>query len=147
MEVADVTLPAKFDFDTLVLHITHVAKRLGFAHIAWDRHSKDHAVGLLDEVIDTEGECILHEAEVDTKVVLLRLLPLEVGVGDTVGLGTVLLGGDATEEDVVAHRGEGGVGEVTDVLVTILTPAVTQLADGHPFGHVEEWFAYEVPTK
>ena len=86
MEVADVTLPAKFDFDTLVLHVTHVAKRLGFAHIAWDRHGKDHAVGLLDEVIDAEGECILHEAEVDTKVVLLRLLPLEVGVGDTVGL-------------------------------------------------------------
>ena len=69
-EVADVTLVAKFEFDTLVLHVTNITSRLVLAEVAWYRHIDDHTIGLLDEVVNGEGESLVEETEVETEVSL-----------------------------------------------------------------------------
>ena len=118
---------AKLKLNARVLHVAHVAVGLRFAHIAWDRHLYDHAVGLLYVVVGSECEGAVEECEVKTYVGLFALLPLEVGVGKAVSLRADSQIGICAEVVVATHRGECGVEEVADIVVTVLTPAHAQL--------------------
>ena len=117
-----------------VLHISHVGKRLSLTYITRDRHLDNHSVGLLDEVVNGECQCIVEEAEVKTDVCLLTLLPLEVGIGKAVGLRAIYHRGSLAEIVVAcaAHCRKCGVSEISDIVITVLTPREAHLEIGKP---------------
>ena len=132
---------------TRVLHITHVADWLGLTYVAWDRHSNQHTVGLLHIVIGTEGQCTAEESEVETDISLLTLLPLQVFIGCGIRLRTIKLDCILSEEHVVAHSSQYGIAEVTDVIITILTPASTELQVAQPVASaLHEFLVHNVPS-
>ena len=140
-------LVAEFEFKTRVLHITHIADRLCLTYITWDRHGNQHTVGLLHIVIGTEGQCTAEESEVETDICLLTLLPLQVWIGCCIRLRTIKLDGILTEEHVVAHGCQYGIAEVSDIIITILTPAGTELEVAQPVaGALHKLLVHDVPT-
>ena len=145
--IRDVPLIAELKLKTRVLHITHIADRLSFAYIARNRHCNQHSVGLLHIVIGTEGQCTAEESEVETDISLLTLLPLQVFIGCGIRLRAIKLGCVLTEKHVVAHRGQYGITEVSDIIITILTPAGTELEVTQPVaGALHKLLVHDVPT-
>ena len=145
--IRNVPLVAEFKLKTRVLHITHIADRLCLTYITWDRHGNQHTVGLLHIVIGTECQCTAEEAEVETDISLFTLLPLQVWVGCSIRLRAIKLGGILTEEYVVAHRGQHCVAEITDIIVTILTPAGTEFQVAQPVASaLHKFFIHDVPS-
>ena len=140
-------LVAKLELKTRVLHITHIADRLSFAYIAWNWHRNQHSVGLLHIVIGTESQCTAEESEVETDISLLTLLPLQVWIGCCIRLRTIKLNGILTEEHVVAHGCQYGIAEVSDIIITILTPAGTELEVAQPVaGALHKLLVHDIPT-
>ena len=84
--IGDVPPVAEFKLDTAVLHVTDVGQRAGLTDVTRDGHLDDHAVGLLDVVVNAEGQLVVPEAEVQAEVGLFALLPLQVFVSQAVGL-------------------------------------------------------------
>ena len=84
--------------------------------------------------VNGTGACVVEEAEVESEVGLLALLPLQVGISKTVGLGAVNHRGCLSEIVVAgaSHGRECGICEVADVVVTVLTPAEANLEVGKP---------------
>ena len=140
-------LIAEFEFKTRVLHIAHIADRLSFAYIARNRHCNQHSVGLLHIVVGTESQCTAEESEVETDISLLTLLPFQVWVGCSIRLRAIKLNGILTEEHVVAHGCQYGIAEVSDIIVTVLTPACTELEVAQPVAcALHKLFVHDVPT-
>ena len=147
MCVADVPLVAQLELYTLVLHVAGVADRLRFTHIGRNGHRHQHAIGLLDVVVDGERQSLVEETEVESEVGLLALLPLDAGVSRRRGFRTNLLDGGIAEEHVVAHRVQHGVLEVADIVVTVLTPAGAELQVRQPaLCLLHEFLVHDVPT-
>ena len=121
VEVAGVELPHGLHFNTRVLHLSYVADGFRLADIRRDVHFHEHAVGGLLVVVNGEGKGIVEESEVETEVELFALLPFQVGVGQSAGFHARCVG-IASEDVVVARGGHHSVAEVTDVLITVLSP-------------------------
>ena len=145
--IRDVPLIAELKLKTRVLHITHVTDWLGLTYVAWDRHSNQHTVGLLYIIVSREGQRTAEETEVETDISLLTLLPLQVFIGCGIRLRTIKLDSVLTEKHVVAHRGQYGITEVSDIIITILTPAGTELEVTQPVaGALHKLLVHDVPT-
>ena len=140
-------LIAELKLKTRVLHITHIADRFCLAYIARNWHRNQHSVSLLHIVIGTEGQCTAKESEVETDISLLALLPLQVFIGCGIRLRTIKLDSVLTEKHVVAHRGQYGITEVSDIIITILTPASTELQVVQPIASTfHEFLVHNVPS-
>ena len=145
--IRDVPLIAELKLKTWVLHVTHVTDWLGLTYVAWDRHSNQHTVGLLYIIVSWECQRTAEETEVETDISLLTLLPLQVFIGCGIRLRTIKLDCILSEEHVVAHSGQYGITEVTDVIITILTPAGTELQVAQPIASTfHEFLVHNIPS-
>ena len=74
---------------------------------------------------------------------------MEVRIGKAAGLGALADVLSVAEDVVVATGGHYGVAEIANVLVTVLTPAETELgiAQGRGKYILEEGFLMKVPTQ
>ena len=147
--IGNVELVTQLKLDTLILHVAHVTDRLGFTYVAWDRHGHQHTIGLLDIVVNSKCKLVVPQAQVDTQVGLLTLLPLQVLVSQAVGFRTVVHHGLTTEIVVAgaASGGEYGITEIVHILVTVLTPTCTEFQVRQPVACVlHEFFVHDVPS-
>ena len=133
-QLADAVLPAEFELETLVVHVTAVDR--GGTHADLDHRLDVHeqVARVLVIVVDTEGEAVVQEAGVETEVELLGGLPLQVGIRQTGRVGTVV--SRVVVERVLIPRGVvvdgGGIRVVVqDVDVTVDTPGSTELQEGN----------------
>ena len=129
MEVTDLVLPTDLELHTPVLHLAQVGHRGALAHVGRDGLVHQHALGVLVVVVHAEGEAAVEQAQVQTQVGLLGLLPADGRVGQGARGLSVLHRSLAVGAIVVvlAAVHQGRVAEVADVLVTVAAPARAEL--------------------
>ena len=104
--------PAEFELEALVLHVTSVDGRCLTAddeRRCGARH--EQVLGLLDEVVDAEGQASAEEDTVETEVQLLRGLPFQLVVTHRCGSNALSVL-DATAEGIettLRHVGAVGI--------------------------------------
>ena len=145
--IRNMPLVAKFELKTRVLHITYITDRLCLTYITWDRHGNQHAVSLLHIIVGTECQGTAEEAEIEADVCLLTLLPLQVRIGCGICLRTIIFDSILTEKYIITHRCQHRVAEITDIIITILTPAGTELQVAQPIASIfHELLVHDIPT-
>ena len=134
------------DFDTSVADVAIVAHGSGQgrrcitrgAHVRRQLQVHQHVLRLLAIPVNNQADAVVQEAQVETDVELLLLLPLHTLVGKVLGL-------VARAQRRLDHS-DGGAPEVTtDVGVTSLTPTQTQLTVGEPIHVLHELLVGKAP--
>ena len=135
VEVADVVLPAEFELETGVEHLTGVDGGAGHTDFRQRGDGDQQVVGVLAIPVGREGQAVVEEAGVDTGVILLGGLPLqarvrEAGRHGTVGRSTVA-GGRVVLVPLSVHGDGGGVAVAAqDVDITVDTPGSAEFQEG-----------------
>ncbi len=141
MEVlADVVLPSESNFYTGVLHVTAVDVRSARSCCAEDRSRDEPVLGFLAVPVEVDVE-LLHHPRVETDVKRLRCLPFQVGVCQPALVGAIvaalcscsILVAEVVVYSLCSDRAEEH--QVSDVLVTGLSPAAAELEVVDDLGH------------
>ena len=108
------------------------------AHVGRQLQVHQHVLRLLAIPVNNEADAVVEEAQVETDIELLLLLPLHTLVGQVLGL-------VARTQRRLDHGDSGTPQVTTDVGVTGLTPTQTQLTVGEPVHVLHELLVGKAP--
>ena len=139
-------MSAQHDLNTSVADVAIVAHGSGQgrrcitrgAHVRRQLQVHQHVLRLLAIPVNNQVNAVVQEAQVETDVELLLLLPLHTLVGKVLGL-------VARAQRRVDHRDGGAPKVTTDIGVTSLTPTQTQLTVGEPIHVLHELLVGKAP--
>ena len=106
-------------------------------------HRLQNVVGLFVIDINAQGESVLHNAEVDTCIILCGGLPFQVGIGNLAGVKSYCV---LTTACGILHVAIGvlcGIGR--DTLVTGHTPTKAQFQVAQPLAVLQEILLIDAP--
>ena len=130
-EVADAVLPAEFELETGVQHVTGVLVSTLNALLRTRLDADEEVPGVLLVPVETEGQAVVEHAQVETGIILLGDFPVQTRVGQAGGAGTI--GACAILIILIPRRslGDGFHVRITaqDVHVTVAAPGGAELQE------------------
>ena len=128
-KVTDMVSPTSFKFKTLVVHFTGIHRSLVGIHLRHRIDVDQQVFGVFVIVVQTDCQAVIQETHVKTKVQLLGFLPLEIRIGKSGRIRTIILFRTVSiliPGCIVADRCSIGV-VIKHIHITVNTPGSTKL--------------------
>ena len=133
---ANLVVPVKCDFKTGITYGTGVLPLRREARGSWNLNLYEQILRLLVVPVHRSAQATIQEAGIDTEVGLLRSFPFKIIIGKTAQISTlsrILLGVSEGVVAVISIRECSQIAKgIANILITILTPAGTELQEVKP---------------